>query len=53
VLDLAATFDLTEQVALFARVENLLDEDYLAARRPAGARPGRPQTALLGVNVTF
>ncbi|MFX3657780.1 MAG: TonB-dependent receptor domain-containing protein [bacterium] len=53
VLDLAATFDLTEQVALFARVENLLDDDYLAARRPAGARPGRPQTALLGVNVKF
>jgi Fe(3+) dicitrate transport protein len=53
VVDLAAAFDLTDQVSLFARVENLLDEDYLAARRPAGSRPGRPQTALVGVNVSF
>lgn len=53
VVDLAGAFDVTEQVSLFARVENLLDEDYLAARRPAGSRPGRPRTALVGVNVSF
>ena len=53
IVDLAAGFDVTEQLELFARVENLLDDDYLAARRPAGARPGRPRTALLGVRVAF
>jgi Fe(3+) dicitrate transport protein len=40
-------------VELFARIENLLDEEYLVSRRPAGARPGRPQTALMGVRVNF
>jgi len=53
ILDLAAAYDLTDQVELFARIENLLDNDYLASRRPAGARPGRPQTGLLGVRVNF
>jgi Fe(3+) dicitrate transport protein len=53
IVDLAAAFDVTESVALFARIENLLEEEYLASRRPAGARPGRPQTALLGVRVSF
>lgn len=53
ILDLAAAYDLTDQVELFARIENLLDNDYLAARRPAGARPGRPQTGLVGVRVDF
>jgi Fe(3+) dicitrate transport protein len=53
VIDLAAGFDLNERVSLFARIENLLDDDYLAALRPAGSRPGRPQTALVGVNVAF
>jgi Fe(3+) dicitrate transport protein len=53
VIDLAAGFDLNERVSLFARIENLLDDNYLAARRPAGSRPGRPQTALVGVNVAF
>lgn len=53
VVDLAAEYALTDQVGLFARVENLLDEEYRAARRPAGSRPGRPRTALVGVNVSF
>ncbi len=53
VVDLAAAFDLTRQVSLFARIENLLDEEYRAARRPAGSRPGRPRTALVGLNVSF
>jgi Fe(3+) dicitrate transport protein len=53
IVDLSAALDVTDEMELFARIENLLDEDYLASRRPAGARPGRPQTALLGVRVSF
>ena len=53
VLDLAATFDVTDRLSLFGRVENVLDEKYLVSRRPAGARPGRPHTGLLGVNFRF
>jgi Fe(3+) dicitrate transport protein len=53
VFDLAGDLTLTDSLHLFARVENVLDEVYVAAWRPAGARPGRPRTALLGVNVRF
>lgn len=53
IIDVAGAFDLSERVELFARIENLLDDDYLASRRPAGARPGRPQTALLGLQISF
>ncbi|HEX7036489.1 MAG TPA: TonB-dependent receptor [Pseudomonadales bacterium] len=53
IVDLAVTVDLNERLALFGRVENVLDDDYLASRRPAGLRPGRPRTALVGARVTF
>jgi Fe(3+) dicitrate transport protein len=53
VLDLAADWSMTEQLNLFARVENFTDETYVVAWRPAGARPGRPRVALLGFNVRF
>jgi Fe(3+) dicitrate transport protein len=53
IVDLALGFDVTDQIELFARIENLLDEDYLAARRPDGLRPGRPQTALIGFTIGF
>ena len=32
-------------------VDNLLDEVYVAARRPSGARPGLPRTIYVGVQV--
>lgn len=33
-------------------VENLTDEAYVVARRPAGARPGLPRTFLAGIRLT-
>ncbi|MCA1749259.1 MAG: TonB-dependent receptor, partial [Sphingomonadales bacterium] len=53
VFDLAAHFDLTDNVGLFARVDNLFDEAYAVARRPLGLRPGKPQTIVGGVNFRF
>jgi Fe(3+) dicitrate transport protein len=53
VLDLAGDWTLTDSLRLFARVENVLDETYIVAWRPAGARPGRPRTALIGINASF
>ncbi|MFU8814431.1 MAG: TonB-dependent receptor family protein [Pseudomonadales bacterium] len=53
IVDLAAAFDVSDQIELFARIENLLDDTYVVSRRPAGTRPGRPQTALIGVSVSF
>lgn len=53
VMDLAADWTLTDNLRLLARVENVLDEVYVTAWRPAGARPGRPRTALIGINARF
>ncbi|MFY2763548.1 TonB-dependent receptor family protein [Arenimonas sp. MALMAid1274] len=53
VWDLSAAYRLTEQVELYARVENLTDETYVVARRPAGARPGQPRSGFLGVRLSF
>jgi Fe(3+) dicitrate transport protein len=50
VVDLAADWNLFTHLRLYAQVRNLTDESYVAARRPAGLRPGLPRTALLGVS---
>lgn len=41
------------RVALFARGQNLTDAVYVAARRPAGLRPGLPRTLALGLRARF
>lgn len=48
VLDLAMRWQLNSRWTLTGRVENLLDEVYNVARRPAGMRPGMPRTVALG-----
>jgi Fe(3+) dicitrate transport protein len=53
VWDLSAALRVHDQVELYARVENLTDQTYLVARRPAGARPGQPRSAFAGLRVTF
>ncbi len=53
VVDVSASYDLTDRVTLYAKAENLLDETYIAARRPAGLRPGKPQTLSAGIKFAF
>jgi Fe(3+) dicitrate transport protein len=53
VFDLAAGYQLTEGAEVFARVENLTDEVWIASLRPAGARPGLPRQTYVGVRVKF
>ena len=53
ILDLAANWQLNDGAELFAKVDNLLDEEYVASRRPSGVRPGKPQTMSLGVRLVF
>ncbi len=48
VWDAVASWDFNEQFSTYLKVDNLLDETYIAARRPAGVRPGLPRTAYLG-----
>ncbi len=51
--DLAAEVDIADQAAIFVGVENLTDEVYNVAFSPAGARPGKPRTYLVGLKSTF
>lgn len=53
IFDILTTVDVAENASVFLNVENLFDREYVAARRPAGARPGLPFTAVAGVKVRF
>lgn len=53
VVDVAGEIEVFENTRLFGTVDNLFDVEYTAARRPAGARPGKPMTALAGVKFEF
>ncbi len=52
-LDLSGSYTWNGKLRFFVQVRNATDEDYVAARRPAGARPGIDRTAMLGVAYTF
>jgi len=47
--DLMAAWQFTPKLSTYIKVDNLLDESYIAARRPAGVRPGLPRTAYIGL----
>jgi len=49
VWDMVAAYNVTEKLSTYVKVDNLFDETYIAARRPAGVRPGLPRTAYLGL----
>jgi Fe(3+) dicitrate transport protein len=51
--DLTVEVDVADQVAVFVGVENLTDDVYNVAFSPAGARPGKPRTFLVGLKSTF
>jgi len=53
VVDLAGEIEIFDNTRLFGTVDNLFDAEYVAARRPAGARPGKPMTALAGIKFEF
>lgn len=53
VWDLSAGYRVNEHLELYGRVENLADETYVVARRPAGLRPGQPRATVLGLRYQF
>jgi Fe(3+) dicitrate transport protein len=53
VLDAAAHYLVADRYRLSVQVRNLTDEIYVAARRPAGLRPGLSRTVLLGLSLDF
>jgi Fe(3+) dicitrate transport protein len=50
VWDLVGRYQFTEQLGAYFKVDNLLDETYVAARRPSGLRPGLERMAWVGLN---
>ncbi len=53
VFDASAEYRLRGRYRLFVQLRNLTDEIYVAARRPAGLRPGLPRSGLVGFGMTF
>lgn len=53
ILDFSANYKLTRYITTFCSVNNVSDEVYAVARRPAGLRPGLPRTFLFGVKVNL
>ncbi|MDQ2070580.1 TonB-dependent receptor family protein [Natronospira bacteriovora] len=51
--DVSGERRIADGVRLFGSIENLSDETYVAARRPAGVRPGMPRTVWAGVKFDF
>ncbi len=52
-VDLKVEYALSERLRLWAQLLNAADEVYVASRRPAGLRPGRPRAALLGLSLDY
>ena len=49
VFDLVAGWRISPTLRTYIKIDNLFDETYVAARRPAGARPGLERTAYVGL----
>ena len=52
-IDMAASYRLGERLQLVGRILNLSDVAYIAARRPAGIRPGLPRQVTIGIKTTL
>jgi Outer membrane receptor for monomeric catechols len=53
IVDASAEMEVLEDTRLFVNAYNLFDQEFVAARRPAGARPGAPRTFLVGLKHSF
>lgn len=52
-LDAGAFYQVLEPLRLYCNVRNLLDAQYVVARRPYGARPNAPRWVQVGVKLSF
>ena len=50
-LDATASFNITRELSVYLKGDNLLNNAYIVSRRPFGARPGAPRLMLGGVKV--
>lgn len=52
-IDISANYQLSNDLKLFARIENLTDEQDIVSRQPYGARPNKTQTFSVGAQYSF
>ena len=52
-LDVVGNYQVSDDFAVYLRMENITDEADIVARQPKGARPNKARTATLGVRYTF
>jgi len=53
VVDVISHYPLSDDVEVFAKAENLFDEQQIVSRTPDGARPNKPLTLSVGMKHTF
>lgn len=53
VVDWSGRYNWSRQGALYARIDNLFDNEYLVSLRPFGARPGKDRALQLGLKYRF
>lgn len=53
VVDWSGRYELNESSVVFAKADNLLGRDYVAALRPFGYRPGKPRSFMVGLSYAF
>ena len=53
VIDYVSHFPISDKLAIYLKVENLLDEDSIISRQPDGARPNKKRTASIGMELNF
>lgn len=53
IVDWTGRYSLNRGTQLFARIDNLLAKDYVVSLRPFGARPGKPQSFMVGLSYQF
>ena len=53
IMDIAAEKQIHDNTRGFVTIDNVFDRDYVASRRPAGARPGKPFTILTGLKFSL
>ena len=53
ILDLSGSYNVSNDLRVFARIENLADQEDIVSRQPYGARPNKSRTASVGVTYSF
>lgn len=53
ILDLNAGYNLRQEQRIFIDITNVTNRTYIAARRPAGVRPGMPRTLWAGLSLSL